>query len=156
MKCGWSGFESQRCPCLTMECRWNAVRAPATSCLLARRSRLLGALNDMHLLQPKAQEMLASCSALLISCQSTHFPQVAPPEHPSPPRPRSPDGTHLRPHWKRLGAEQRLAIPFYTCPTGLSQQNLKKEKNPSGLWLLSWLYLPELDWMLPGPSGGDQ
>lgn len=114
-------------------------------------------LNEMFTLQPLgAQEMLMPCSPLLISHHFTCFPQVAPPQAPSPLPifPSIPYGTHLRPHWERLGAQERLAIPFYTCPIGLSQQNLKKEKNPSGLQWLGWPRFPRPDWMLPGPLGG--
>ena len=75
------------------------------------RSRAPGALSDVPTLQP------------LKKCPS-----------PFPTSPRPLCGTHLRPHWKRLGAPQRLAFLFYTCPAGLSQQNLKKKKRtPPGL-----------------------
>lgn len=75
----------------------------------------------------------------------------------SPPRsrlPQHPIGSYLRPHWKSPGAWPSLAIPFYTCLTGLGQQNLKKEEMPSGVQELSWPLLPGPDWALLGPSGG--
>lgn len=52
------------------------------------------------------------------------------------------------------GCAAELAIPFYTCPTGLSQQNLKKENSPSGLQWLCWPCYPGPDWMTLGPLGG--
>ena len=99
------------------------------------RSRAPGALSDVPTLQPLKKCLLPAtpCESLIVTSPFLGWLLHGTPS-PFPTSPSPLCGTHLRPHWKRLGAPQRLAFPFYTCPAGLSQQNLKKKKRtPPGL-----------------------